>query len=528
VVIRLLAALGVWADEPAPSPIKAEIYEVIERFRQAAAGSAPYRFVGYKGGEAGSKRGGAQRLLESFERIEADEIIVRRGRTQVIRAQSPFTMLMPAPATAPGTDLYYITQRRHGGLKTGEHKGPQEARREAAAIERMMDLMDDDELQAGTTWVSFDSRQALDVCADIIGRCIRLDEDDPHRRITVVGRGDWGGDEAERRAGQRYRQAMREAMHRNIPITRVQLLRGAALGWLEVLTSPTMVEMLGNRRMPDGSSGVNLIFSVRQPNTVSLLVTGDLDYAQETGDIRHLRIAVLIEAATVEPDGDQVQVKVERAAMVSTRPELVWLATSLIRSLKQEHDGLMRGPLGRDPLIQQLILPDGTLEARSESGALQGLRDGLWHLQLRLWCDILQHQVQAPLRFKSEQQVGRWIAATMAASGILDEEALRTLLVRREHDAWVVDPEYLMQIEEDPDAFPYIPRVHRLNSPRQPLLADDVDGDNLERWIGWKRWVRGAQNIPGTRGKDLDLAYSGEDIQLRITRWFRWARKLAQ
>jgi hypothetical protein len=103
---RLLAAFGLWSDAPpVEEGLDFEVYEVVDRFRQAPAGTVQYRFVGYEGGEAGERRWGAPRKLHSFEQVQADEVVLRRGHDAVVRAASPYTMLMPAPNTAPGTDL---------------------------------------------------------------------------------------------------------------------------------------------------------------------------------------------------------------------------------------------------------------------------------------------------------------------------------------------------------------------------------------------------------------------------------------
>jgi hypothetical protein len=64
-------------------------------------------------------------------------------------------------------------------------------------------------------------------------------------------------------------------------------------------------------------------------------------------------------------------------------------------------------------------------------------------------------------------------------------------------------------------------------SPPQPLFAADVTADDLERWVSWRRFVRGVQSVPDTRGKDLDLAFSGGDIRDILVRWFDSARALA-
>jgi hypothetical protein len=62
--------------------------------------------------------------------------------------------------------------------------------------------------------------------------------------------------------------------------------------------------------------------------------------------------------------------------------------------------------------------------------------------------------------------------------------------------------------------------------PEQSIFGADVHRDNLERWVGWKRFVHGAQSIPGQRGKDLDVVFREDEIQRRIARWFRKANRM--
>ena len=181
-----------------------------------------------------------------------------------------------------------MTQPRHGGLAEGVDRPDGQAIVEALAIERMLDLLADDEFERGSTWVAFDSTRIFDLCASIVGRSTRLPEGHPHRRIIVMGRGDVAGDETERRAGQRYRQAMRFAIANGLSMERIQLLRGAPLGWIDAMTSHGMLDLLSRRARAFGSDhpGVYMRVSLRQPHTASLLVAGDLDHALQTGDTR--------------------------------------------------------------------------------------------------------------------------------------------------------------------------------------------------------------------------------------------------
>ena len=427
------------------------MFEVVDRFRQASESTEQYRFVGYQGGEPGAGRQGPTRLLHSFEEIEADEVVLRRGRDEVVRAQTPFTMLMPAPTTAPGTDLYYVTQRRHGGLSEGLHRTDKEARREALAIERMLDLLADDEFERGNTWVAFDHQRLFDLCAGAIGRTLRLPVDHPHRRIIVMGRGESSRDEAERRWGHRYREAMRLAIAEGLPIERVQLLRGAQLGWIDALTGPRLHRLLAQRTQRFGADypGLGMWVSTRQPHTASLLVAGDLEHALATGDTRHVQVAVLIEAATVEPDGPGARVRVVRSGLVSSRPEVLRAADALLRTLRREHRYEMRhGALRYESRLQELVGKDGCLQATADTDTLDVIRSALVRAQLRLWTDQLLLEVVTPVHLPDDTALGRWLAQTMSMTGILDVEALRAMAVRPDGRGYVADPAHIHRMYE--------------------------------------------------------------------------------
>ncbi|MBX2798110.1 MAG: succinylglutamate desuccinylase/aspartoacylase family protein [Myxococcales bacterium] len=545
VVERLLALLDLWGAVPPDLVCVApKTYEVVDRFRQAPAGTDPYRFVGYAGGEPGAGRTAPPRQLHSFEEIEADEVVLRRGRTEAVRAHTPFTMLMPAPDTEPGTDLYYVTQRRHGGLTEGVARTHTEARREALAIERMLDLLADDEFERDSSWVAFDARRLFDLCASVAGRILRLDPGHPHRKIVVVGRGESGRDEAERRIGQRYRQAMRAALAGGVPVERIQLLRGAPLAWIEAMTSDGTLELLRRRRRQFGPDhpGVSVRVSMRQPHTASMLVGGDLDYAIRTGDTRHVRVAILVEAATVEPDGATARVRVVRSGIVSSRPEVLLAARGFLAALRAEHGYEMQyGSLRDDPALQQLMASDGGLRALPDRDALDQLREGLVRAQLRLWCAQLRHEVREPLRLPTEADLGRWMARVMAETGILDPDGLRSLVVERDPQTpggFVVFPERVSQVlDQVDDLRGSAAAVLGVSTPAarapaatrpKPLQADHIDADSLERWVGWKRFVRGVLVVPDTRGKDLDLSFAPAANLRRLTRWFEHAVVLAE
>ncbi len=524
VTLRLLHALGVWDEAPALPPGEPEVYEVMERFAQAPPGEAQWSFVGFGGDRTASGRRGPPRRLVSFEQVEADEVILTRGGG-VVRAASPFTMLMPAPTAEPGADLYFVCQARHGGLGLRERTDA-EARIEAAAIERMVDLVDDDELAAGVTWAGFDDRLLLDLVADLVGRVRRLPEGHPHRRIAVVGRGDFGGDRGERRAGQRYRRAMRQAVADGVPIERLQLLRGASLGWIDRLTSRAMAERVAERRARTGEVGIELVLSAHQPHTLSLLIAGDVDRALREGDYRHVRVALLVEASTVRRSGADVDVRIDRAGLVTARPEVIRGAWRMRDALRTDHRALLRRfPLASDPALAPAFDAAGRLGPSEDPAVMRALRVALRRVQLTLWRDALPRE-RLNARALDADGVATWLADTAVASGIRDLGALRALIVPDAPGRWRVDPERLDAACADPLAFAPTPPPPA-GPPPVPMQADEVDADTLERWVGWKRFLRRAQPIPHTRGKDVDLALTGADIHRRVQDLYRRASALA-
>ncbi|MCO4743605.1 MAG: succinylglutamate desuccinylase/aspartoacylase family protein [Proteobacteria bacterium] len=525
VVTRLLHALGIWADVPEPADIEPRVYEVMERFAQSPEGMEPWRFVGYSGAERGSERSGPPRQLQSFEHIEAGEVVLKRGGHHVVRAAAPFTMLMPAPTAGPGADLYFMLQPRHGGLMRAE--GPRtdlEARREAEAIERMLDLLDADGFDQGATQLSFDPRVVLGLCASEIERIATLPEGSPHRRLSVVGRGDWGSGESDRRAGQRYRRAMRRAIRTGVSIDRFQLLRGASLGWLDALTGEGMGQLLRERALRPDVSDIRMYVSDRQPHTVSLLVLGDVDLALRTGDYRAARVAVVVEAATVEPDEGEVRVHVVRSGLLSARREVLVATHRFLSVLRRQHRALLQSPALR--VVHEKLPngtgPDGALIPRP--GQLEPMRVALRSLQVQRWCEQLDPALVPGEVLSTPAERGQWLARTVVASGVHDLEALKTIL-RQEEQGWTVDGAALSRWTADPMSVAPSP-PQPAHGPRQPLSAAEVDGDSLERWIGWKRYLRTGQLIPGTQGRDVGLALTTHEIHRRIAQIYARARAL--
>jgi hypothetical protein len=521
VALRFLDALGIWRLPPPPAQVRPRIFEVIDRFRQAPAGAEPFRFPGWSPGAPGRLASG--RPLASFERVEAGEELLRRGAHHVVRAPSPFTLILPTPTADPGTDMYYVALERRTDLAGAtRHRTPAEATLEADAIQRVLDVLDDDELGSGATWVSFDRRQVLDQTADLVARTSRLPIGDPHRRIAIVGRGDWGGGGSEERAGRRYRRAISGAIAEGVPIDRYQLLRGAARGWLDALTGRGMASLLDARRRVRRAAGlpgtgIRLFLAAAQPSTVALLVTGALEQALEDGDYRHVRVGVVVEAPILEPDGDGVSVRVLRAGLFSSRPEFLRTARALLASLRDQHVTLVRQPpLSDEPAVQDLLGPGDAIVPPGDPTHLRELGGALGRLQHRLWRDALRREVQ-PAEL-TRGAAGAWLASTMARTGVLDPDGLRDLLVDPDG---CVRPERL-DADEPP---PRTPRVERKTRIRPPLAASDVDPDNLPRWVSWKRFLRQRQLVPDTRGQDVELVFDEQVLSERLIRWFEQARE---
>lgn len=512
VLTRLLHALGCWRTRPAPVGGAFEVYEVVAAFRQAPAHAEPYRFVGHEGGEPGGGRHGPPRRLASFEAVEAGEVMLRRGHHEVIRAEAPFTMLMPAPTASPGEDLYYVCKRRHAALQT-RPRTHAAARKEALAVERVLDLLRYDESERGVLTASFSSRRTLDLCADLIARVRRLPVGHPHRRLTVVGRGDWGGDEGDWRDGVRYRQAMSEALADGVPVDRVQLLRGAPFRWLEWLSEPE----------GPGTGKVHLWLSARQPHALALLIAGDPVRGLATGGLRYVQVGMVIEAGTVEADEGSVRTRIARAGLFGSRPALVRTALGLVRSLQGEHRALLRaGLLG--------ALPADALDDR---GALR-LTDApdradlvarLRRRQLQGWRDLLRHDCTQVLHLH-HHELGPWLARIMANTGILEARSLRRLLVHAEPDGVRVDPAGLDADEAELAALVEAARVSPA-VPRAPIDGADVDRDDIEAWVSWTRFLREAESLPGQRGRDVVLAFGEAEVHTRLAAWLHEAREEA-
>jgi hypothetical protein len=373
--------------------------------------------------------------------------------------------------------------------------------------------------------VSFDRRQVLDLTADLVLRTARLPQDHPHRRLAIVGRGDWGGGGSERGVGRRYRHAVGRALADGVPFDRYQLLRGAAAGWLDALTGDGMARALeGRRRLPglagEPGTGIRLFLSASQPSTVALLVTGDLERALRENDPRHVRVGLVIEAPVVEPDGEGVAVRVLRCGLFSSRIEFLRTAHALLATLREQHASLVRQePLASSSVVQTLLGPDEAIVPPVDRASLTALGQELRRLQQGLWRDALRHDVVEE-SLSSPTDIGSWLQRTMNRSGVLDPVGLRRLVDDQELR---VDPS---RLEADLLTSAPIP-LRRRTRILPPLSADEVDADTYARWVSWKRFLRQRQLVPDTRGQDLDLMFDEVAIGDRILRWFQQASEQA-
>jgi len=442
-------------------------------------------------------------------------------------------MVLPTPHAAPDTDFFYMALKRKSPF--GDYGTPLEhgqARALAVGIQRTLDMLDDDELIRGGTWASSDTRQVLDLGADLVARVVRMPVGHPHRKLTILGRGDWGGSESERRAGRRYRRAVNRAMTEGVDIDRMQLLRGAQMGWLNALTSSQMTTVLAERRKRrnvDGQagSGVRLYLSADQPSTVSALAIGDIERAVRERDYRAVRVALIVEAATIEAVGAEARVRVVRLGLFSARPEFLKTVAALFCQVRADHATLIRQAVAKkDIVLSDGVKPVHPVEAPEDAGSLAKLGGLIRRTQLHLWRRSLASVVQQ-CDFTKDTDVGRWLADVMTRTGILDTEALKALLIRETPAGWAAHRSFV-----DDGLTPEVLSVKqsRLATIKviPPVMADEVDADNFERWIGWKRFLTSRNLIPDTRGKDLDLAFTGDAIQVRVSRWFKEARERAK
>jgi predicted deacylase len=522
VAVRFLSFFGLLRSPPPPVQVRPRVFEVIDAFRQAPAGASPWQFPGWNDG---SRKLGSGRPLASFEPVEAGEVLVRRGVYEAERAASPFTLLLPTPTADPGTDMYYVALERRAEPPHALTRDDHAANLEARAVEHMLDVLGEDQMVRGATWVSFHARQVLDLAADEVLRTLRLPLDHPHRRVALVGRGDFGGDGSEERAGRRYREAFRRVVASGVPVDRYQLLRGATLGWLDALTNPSMAKLMERRRVArqrDGQvgSGLRLFLSVERPSTVAMVVVGDLERCETEEDRRHVRVGLVIEAPIVEVDGASARVRVHRFGLFSAREAFTRTAKALLARLRAEHGALVRqSPLADDPAVQDLIGPEDAIVPPADLAHLDALGASLRDLQVRLWRDALRHEIE-PANLEEPGTRAAWLTRTMARTGILDPHALAHLAI---DDRGMADPG---RLDRDPGP-PPVPKDLPRTRIRPPLTAHDADKNTLPRWMGWKRFLHERQVIPESRGEDIELLLEDGSLQGRLTAWMDGARHLA-
>ena len=100
----------------------------------------------------------------------------------------------------------------------------------------------------------------------------------------------------------------------------------------------------------------------------------------------------------------------------------------------------------------------------------------------------------------------------MSATGILDAAALKAIVCARDaNGTWWADPSRVDRLLDNVHEPIDVARITAIEPqrqiPEQPVFAHEVDADVIERWIGWKRFIRGVQTIPDTRGTDIELTF---------------------
>jgi hypothetical protein len=140
---------------------------------------------------------------------------------------------------------------------------------------------------------------------------------------------------------------------------------------------------------------------------------------------------------------------------------------------------------------------------------LLGLVDG-WRRRLR------PHLTDAPAR--AGAALAHRLRALMSLTGVPDADALVRLAFVEAAGGWAETPAQL-DAAFDVDAWLKPPAAqHRV--PEQVLDASDVDRNNFERWLGWKRFCAEVAVVVGARGRDLDLVWGAEPIRARVLRWY--------
>src|SRR5690606_34797325 len=173
--------------------------------------------------------------------------------------------------------------------------------------------------------------------------------------------------------------------------------------------------------------GIELVLSAHQPHTLSLLIAGDVDRALREGDLRHVRVALVVEASTVRQVGAAVDVRVDRAGLVTARPEVIRGAWRMRNALHVDHRALLRRfRLADDPELAGAFDAAGRLGPSDDPVVMRALRRSLRQLQLTLWREALPQDARHARDLDTEG-VACWLANAAVVSGIRDVGALRQL-----------------------------------------------------------------------------------------------------
>ena len=293
---------------------------------------------------------------------------------------------------APNNDLFYMALRRPSSLQRPIHpESDEDALFLASGIEQTLDLLVDDEFNRGATWASFDNRQVLNIAADCIGRVCRLPKGHVHRKISIIGRGDWGGNLSEQRAGRRFSHALNRAIEGCVPIHRYQLMRGASLGWLRQVAAHD-----------------ELFLSMAHANHVSVLVLGDVEWALEHNDLRHVRVGLVVETATPESDVDEVAIRLSRVGLFSARREILQAALSFMEQVRREHQWV----------LAELYESERERFEHPHANKAE-IESVLCALQTRSWAQELREQFQN-VAFSDRDSVTDWVLKLMTQTSIMD------------------------------------------------------------------------------------------------------------
>jgi hypothetical protein len=160
-----------------------------------------------------------------------------------------------------------------------------------------------------------------------------------------------------------------------------------------------------------------------------MLVLGDPERALQDGDARWVRVAIVIEAATLHGDGAVARMGLERAGVFSAKPEILSTAIGLQETLRAQHRFLMEhGPLSNVPEVVAAMNDQHAIDLARHPEALPVLGRALRDMQQERWEGALAGLNLSPCEV-SEDAIGARLTDVSRRTGILDLDSLRSLLV---------------------------------------------------------------------------------------------------